>query len=132
AARCTKIIEKGSEEVKQRLRSGKARIGKEYSNLQKQETRQHLIEEATKNRNSSLPNGFKLILGDFREKCKELANDSVDCIFTDPPSNLESLPLYDELGKVAMRVLKLGGSLITITGGYEILRVGNILESSVL
>ena len=50
--RCVKIIEKSSEEVKQRLRSGKARIGKEYNNLQKQEKRQQLLEEARINKES--------------------------------------------------------------------------------
>jgi site-specific DNA-methyltransferase (adenine-specific) len=128
--RCVKIIEKSSEEVKQRLRSGKARIGKEYNNLQKQEKRQQLLEEARINKRE-LPQGFKLINADFREvTAEQIPDNSIDCIFTDPPYNIESLPLYEGLASLAMRVLKPGGSLITITGGYELLRVGNLFESA--
>lgn len=129
-ARCTKINEKGSEEVKQRLRSGKARIGKEYSNIQKQQKRQQLLEEAAKNRNNSLPKGFKLILGDFRGKCKQIPNNSIDCIFTDPPYNLESLPLWEELGKVAFRVLKPGSSLVIMCGGYCLPQIMDIFRKA--
>ena len=37
-------------------------------------------------------------------------------IFTDPPYGKEYLPLYQELAKLAVRVLKPGGSLITYAG----------------
>ena len=32
-----------------------------------------------------LPENCKLLLGDFREKGKEIPDNSIDLIFTDPP-----------------------------------------------
>ena len=37
-------------------------------------------------------------------------------IFTDPPYGKEYLPLYEELAKLAVRVLKPGGSLVFLIG----------------
>jgi 16S rRNA G966 N2-methylase RsmD len=56
-----------------------------------------------------LPDGIKLFEGDFVEKSLNIADKSVDLIFTDPPYDLKSLPQYQELAKVAERVLKEGG-----------------------
>ena len=52
------------------------------------------------------------------EKSKEIEDDSIDLIFTDPPYEKIYLPLYGELAKIAERILKPGGSLITYTGNY--------------
>jgi 16S rRNA G966 N2-methylase RsmD len=54
--------------------------------------------------------------GDFREVAADIPDGSVSLIFTDPPYDRESLPLYDDLGSVAERVLCQGGSLITYLG----------------
>jgi hypothetical protein len=59
----------------------------------------------------------KLIHGDFREECTKLADNCVDLIFTDPPYDNDSIPLYKDLAEVAFRVLKAGGSLVTYCGG---------------
>jgi 16S rRNA G966 N2-methylase RsmD len=61
----------------------------------------------------SLPKGCKLILGDCRREAKEIQDNSVAMIFTDPPYNHEALPLYSWLSRFALRVLKPGCSLIT-------------------
>ena len=55
---------------------------------------------------------------------KELNNDSIDLIFTDPPYDEESIPLYGELARVTQRVLKTGGSLITFIGHYGLFKIG--------
>ena len=53
---------------------------------------------------------------DFRNIGPDIIPDnSIDLIFTDPPYNEESVPLYGDLAKLAQRVLKPGGSLITFT-----------------
>jgi len=59
-----------------------------------------------------------IVLGDFREMCADLPDSSVDLIFTDPPYDRESLPLYDALAAQAKRVLRPGGSLLTYCGHY--------------
>lgn len=59
-------------------------------------------------------------LGDFRETAKEIQDDSVDLIFTDPPYDEKSIPLYGSLAEVGARVLKPGGSLICYVGHYAL------------
>ena len=71
---------------------------------------------------------IKIETGDFRELSKDIADDSIDLILTDPPYAKEFLPLWADLGWVAAKVLKPGGSLVTYCGNYQILDVGNILS----
>jgi 16S rRNA G966 N2-methylase RsmD len=123
------LIKKESPEILEKLRTGHLKIDKVYGRRVKQEKRQKLIEDAKKVA-GKLPEGFKLILGDMRVECNQIPDNSIDCIFTDPPYDLESLPLWEELGKLAARALKPGGSLIAMTGGYCFLQVINLLSKS--
>ena len=62
---------------------------------------------------------YKLIHGDFIEQSqKEIPDNSIDLIFTDPPyaDTPENLLLYEELARLAIRVLKPGGSLVFYVG----------------
>lgn len=59
-----------------------------------------------------------IIKGDFREKAIDLPDNSVDLIFTDPPYDRKSLPLYEATAEQAARVLVPGGSLIMYCGQY--------------
>lgn len=64
--------------------------------------------------------------GDFREVAKQIPDSSVDLIFTDPPYDRKTVPLYRDLGEVAARVLQPGGSLICYLGQYL---VPDVLDS---
>jgi ParB-like chromosome segregation protein Spo0J len=55
---------------------------------------------------------------DFRSGTDRIPDSSVALIFTDPPYDRESLPLFASLADVADRVLIDGGSLITFCGQY--------------
>jgi ParB family transcriptional regulator, chromosome partitioning protein len=91
------------------LNSEKISPHKAFRKAQTLQRRQVLLAE----KEVPLSNDVDIIEGDFMEQNQQVADNSVDLIFTDPPYNLESLPLYNELGKVAARVLKDGGSLVT-------------------
>jgi hypothetical protein len=67
-----------------------------------------------------------VILGDFREVGKDIPDDSVALIFTDPPYDRASLPLYGEVAKLAARVLLPGGSLIVYGPNYALPEVMNL------
>lgn len=58
--------------------------------------------------------------GDFRTESAALAPSSVSLIFTDPPYDRKSLPLYGDLASVAARLLRPGGSLLCYCGHYVI------------
>ena len=113
-----KKLLKGSEEVKEKLRANKTTISKEYEKIQRDRKRQELLSNIyteTKEREKETDN-CKLILGDFIEKGKDIADNSINLILTDPPYSREYLPLYQELAKLAVRVLKPGGSLVFYVG----------------
>ena len=61
---------------------------------------------------------------------KTISDNSVDLVFTDPMYGLKDLPLYRDLGALAMRVLKDGGSLVTVIGGHSITEICNLLTES--
>lgn len=94
------------------LNSEKISAHKAYKKMQRLQRRQELLAER-ESMPPQFPDSIKLIEGDFVEQSMQIADNSVDLVFTDPPYNLESLPLYKELGRVAARVLKDDGSLVT-------------------
>lgn len=59
----------------------------------------------------------QVVTGDSRELMKQIPDNSIDLIFTDPPYPKAFLPLYGWLAKEASRVLKPGGFLMAYAGG---------------
>lgn len=51
---------------------------------------------------------FELRTGDFRDVLVDVADASIDAIVTDPPYDSAGVPLYEDLGRFAARVLKPG------------------------
>ena len=109
-------------EVWDKVSNGKVKVDKGYNQIKKFQR----IEEAQKLAMSSSESksDIELKLGPIQEKGLEIADNSVDLILTDPPYSEESIPLYGELAKLAQRVLKPGGSLITIVGHYALFKIG--------
>lgn len=58
----------------------------------------------------------RIVVGDCRELGRDVADRSVDMIFTDPPYRTEYLHLYDWLFEFAVRALKPDGFLMTYIG----------------
>ena len=120
--RAKKIIEEGSEEAKEKLRQGKTKISKEYEKIQRDIRRQELLSHIDNIQSKKIdPDlfqncNYKLFHGDFIELQKEIRDSSIDLIFTDPPYGIEYLWLYQELAKLAVRILKPGGSLVFYVG----------------
>jgi 16S rRNA G966 N2-methylase RsmD len=109
------------------LNSEKISPHKAFKKVQKIQTRQKFLAEKPA---IPLPDGIKLIEGNFIEKTLDIADKSVDLILTDPPYDLKSLTLYQELAKVASRVLKDGGSLVTYCGQDYKYQIQQFMESS--
>lgn len=59
---------------------------------------------------------IKIHHGDFREVGKQISDGSVNAVFTDPPWGKDWLPYWDDLGRLAKRVLVDGGFLFTYCG----------------
>jgi ParB-like chromosome segregation protein Spo0J len=58
----------------------------------------------------------KLLLGPMEERGLEIADASVDLLFTDPPYEKQAYHLWPALGEFAARVLKPDGMLIAYSG----------------
>jgi ParB family chromosome partitioning protein len=111
-----------------KLNSEKISVDKAYRKV-KQRSRMEEVRKAAIGIVSA-PIRAELKLGDMNELGKEIQNDSIDLIFTDPPYNEKSLPLYDQLAKLAQRVLKPGGSLVTYAGHYAIPEIIKRIENN--
>ena len=71
----------------------------------------------------------QIYTGDARELAKGIPDESVDLIHTDPPYPKEFLYVWHDLAEFASRVLKQGGSLITLCGHYQVPHVIHELTS---
>ena len=78
---------------------------------------------------ATLPSACALYCGDIESIAEtHIEPDSVDAIITDPPYPREHLPVYAKLARVAMRVLRPGGSLLVMTGQSYLPEVFRLLE----
>jgi hypothetical protein len=109
------IAEKASDPIKEKLRRGETTIHREYEKI-KLQTRDDEKKAELQSTVDIISPG--LIVGDFREKSSEIADDVVELIFIDPPYDRESVGLYEDSARVAARILKPGGSLIAYCGHY--------------
>ena len=76
-----------------------------------------------------LNNDIQIIHGDFRKKCKDLENESIDLIFTDPPYPKEFLDMWKDLAELSRRLLKPGGFCIAYCGHFHIDKVLEMMSS---
>jgi ParB-like chromosome segregation protein Spo0J len=112
-------------EVLNKLRTGQMTVHKAYRQINNQKNIRDLISKGA-NCKVKFPDDVKLIEGGLAEKCKDIPAKSIDLIFTDPWYDNKSLPIYDELAKVAATHLKDGGSLVTSCGQnlkYEVIQL---------
>jgi 16S rRNA G966 N2-methylase RsmD len=70
-----------------------------------------------------------IVDGDFNHVLPTLPDESVDLIFTDPPYDKESLPLYSQLAEHAERILTPGGSLFAYVGHYAVIQVATEMSA---
>lgn len=87
-----------------------------YKKLKKKKVKEERLKQAEK----TVPSDLGIIVGEFQVVGAKVLDNSVDLIFTDPPYDEKSIPLYGELAKFGARVLKPGGSLICYAGHYAL------------
>jgi ParB-like chromosome segregation protein Spo0J len=104
--------------VAERIAQGKAHSVKEAVERIRREERQ-----TTKPVLQGVYDGLDIRRGDFREVLADLPDHSVDIILTDPPYPQEYLPLWDDLGAFAARVLKPTGVLLAYSGQLHLPQV---------
>lgn len=134
-----KIIEEGSEEQKNKIRECKESTNKIYNEIVKAKKKDEFLKNPkvlsslgeTTNTSNNNYQPFKLILGDFIEIGeKEIANESTDLIFTDPPYSSDSIHIFSKLAHFANRVLKPGSSIVTYIGQHNLPEILDIFASN--
>lgn len=99
----------------------------------------HLDRELNKARQKNPPDDIphetiigdaELYLGDFRQECERIADNSVNIIFTDPPYGEISLALYEYLAELASRILTPCGLLLSYAGNMYIPTIHKIFSES--
>lgn len=74
-------------------------------------------------------NNIKIIVKDIRDlTADDIADNSIDCLITDPPYPKDYIDLFDDLGVLAARCLKPGGSLVVMTGQLYLPRYIELLS----
>ena len=71
---------------------------------------------------------INLKLGDFRKLIKDIPNNSIDLILTDPPYGKKFLSLWEDLARESSRVLKPSGFLISYAGQFYLPQFLRMLE----
>ena len=111
------LLSKASEEIRNSLVTNPhPPINKIYNKLKIEEARQRAISDlASSEANLDTPQLYQLIEGDFRQvgfNSNFVKANSVDLMFTDPLYHESSLYLFKDLGRLADRILRPGGSFI--------------------
>ena len=124
-----KKLEKKSPEIYQKVKSGNYSLADAKRNIkaiEKEEVRKELIE---KSKGMIQLDRVVLKQGDCLELSKELSNDSISLIVTDPPYPEEFIDCWTKLSKIAMRVLKPSGFVIAYSGKLHLPEVIKRMEA---
>jgi 16S rRNA G966 N2-methylase RsmD len=123
-----KILKEAPQNIIDKCMKDQYSVNKAFIRLQNEQKRQELINTRSV---INLPDNknVQLLLGDFKEKGKDIPNNSIPLIFTDPPYAEEYLHLYRDLGQLAARVLEPGGSLLTFAN-YDLPGSIRLLQES--
>jgi ParB-like chromosome segregation protein Spo0J len=123
----TNLADKEEEEedngVKEKInefKTGKITANKAYREIKiakKKSNEKKVREELIKKLEGKQGNSFvTLEHGDFYELTKNIPDNSIDCVITDPPYPYEFIECWNKLSEVANRVLKPSGFCIVYTG----------------
>jgi 16S rRNA G966 N2-methylase RsmD len=103
--------------VAERIAKGETRVQDAVERIRREER------QTTRPVLQGVYDGLDIRRGDFREVLADLPDRSVDIILTDPPYTQEYLPLWDDLGAFAARVLKPTGVLLAYSGQLHLPQV---------
>lgn len=118
--RITEAAESGlvDDDTLAKLRRGAVSINHVDKEIKKQRAEVRAVEKKKEAAAAGVLDGDIVRLGDFRTILPSIPDGCVDLIFTDPPYDKETVPLYDDMAREAARILRPGGSLICYLGQY--------------
>jgi len=124
AEKIKEIKESGYTDLIERLKQNNPKVDRQHKEMIRRKAAEKNEKERTKARYKST-----ITVGDFREVGQEVKDASADLIFTDPPYSREYLPLWEDLARLARRVLKPNGMLIAYSGQTYLPEVMRALDA---
>lgn len=118
--RITEAADSGlvDDETIAKLRRGAVSINHVDKEIKKQRAEVRAVQKKKEAAAAGCLDGEIVRLGDFRSVLPSIPDGCVDLIFTDPPYDKETVPLYEDMAREAARILRPGGSLICYLGQY--------------
>jgi len=115
---------------------GKRSIQAVYDRVKQKEAREAVrpIIEEGKVRLDFIVDKVKILHGDFRVVLKDVPDNSIDLIFTDPPYSKEHIPYLKDLMLLASRVLRPSGFIAVMYGQaflpelFDAFKVSNVIR----
>ena len=124
-AKAKLINDHADEDTKKKLRENKVSIHRVAKEI-KQKVAADKRQEARSKSSSAVVD--EIIVGDFSTRGEVIKDGSLSLIFTDPPYDRNSIPLFESLGEFAAKKLEDGGSLICYVGHVQIIPALNALS----
>jgi site-specific DNA-methyltransferase (adenine-specific) len=95
------IEKKADKEIKNKLKNGEITVNKAYQDIKKAERKKENEEKIKKSANKKIPSNIKLLEGDLFEQVKNIPDNSIDLLCTDPPyfvldENWDTFKSYDD------------------------------------
>jgi hypothetical protein len=112
-----------------KLRTGAVSINHVDKTVKKHKAEAKAAERKKEAASAGVIDGDVVRLGDFRTILPSIPDGCVDLIFTDPPYDKETVPLYEDMAREAARILRPGGSLICYLGQYATADVCRLVGS---
>lgn len=120
-----KAVKRADPELFRDIKVGKIVTGKAYKKIKEEEKRRQRQEFIADSKSIS-----EVIVGDFRQLGDRIETNSIDLIFTDPPYNVDSLGLYEDLAAFANQMLRPGGLCLAYCGNVVIPQVYEAMGKS--
>jgi len=89
-------------------------------------------DEQKKREFDDFPESPKIWLGKFQEQTRKIQPDSIDAIITDPPYSIEHINDWKSLSRIAKRILKPSGFLITYSGILNLNEVFKVFDKNLI
>jgi 16S rRNA G966 N2-methylase RsmD len=118
-----------NETTVRKLQAGDVSINHVDKEIKKKRAGDRAAEKKTEAAAGGFLDGETVRLGDFRDILPTIPDGCVDLIFTDPPYDKKTVPLYEDMAREAARILRPGGSLICYLGQYATADVCRMMEN---
>lgn len=121
-------VEKAKPALVEKIEAGEMTVKEAHREVRREKKETERAEAAKEAEKITVADDYGVRHGDFREVAKTLDDASVDLVFTDPPYDRKTLPLYADMAEAAARILKPGGSMICYLGQFQIGEVCDLVS----